>query len=224
MYQVSCFYHKMHDFFTYPPNYHVRQSRAVFRFCFSERKTTDLIKVSQTHKQKYVLFADLNSLDIFMKFRYVSHMRKVKFKNACAIIWTVPVGVRGLKIGLTSLQDDVSEHNYTIGLGSLAQARHVDAISTNISWLTKAVKQRKLRSDSDLRTFCFVPSLVKCFSISPRFDFIAGEKEEGKKRYRMPVLRIIVSLSVFVSPFDVRWRRPFGSDFILSYAQKISTP
>ena len=24
MYQVSCFYHKMHDFFTYPPHYKYR--------------------------------------------------------------------------------------------------------------------------------------------------------------------------------------------------------
>ena len=48
-------------------------------------------------------------------------MRKVKLKSAC----TVPSGVRGrLKIGLNSLpQDGVSEHVYTIGLGSVAQAR-----------------------------------------------------------------------------------------------------
>ena len=35
-----------------------------------------------------------------MKFRYLSHMRKVKLKNTCAAICTVPSGVRGLKIGL----------------------------------------------------------------------------------------------------------------------------
>ena len=51
-----------------------------------------------------------------MKFRYLSLMRKVKLKNACAAICTVPSGVRGLKIGLDSLpQDGVSEHVYTIG-------------------------------------------------------------------------------------------------------------
>ena len=51
-------------------------------------------------------------------------MRKVKFKNACAAICTKPSAVRGLKIGLNSLpQDCVSENNYTIGLGSLAQVR-----------------------------------------------------------------------------------------------------
>ena len=59
-----------------------------------------------------------------MKFRYLSHMRKVKLKNAYAAICTVPSGVRGLKIGLNSLsQEGVSEHNYTIGLCSLSQAR-----------------------------------------------------------------------------------------------------
>ena len=55
-----------------------------------------------------------------MKFRYLSHMHKVKLKIACI----VPSGVRGLKTGLNSLpQDDVSEHGYTIGLSSVAQAR-----------------------------------------------------------------------------------------------------
>ena len=72
------------------------------------------------HRQKYVLCADLNDLRLFMKFRYLSHLRKVKLKIAC----TVPSGVRGLKIGLNSLpQDSVSKQVYTICLGSAAQAR-----------------------------------------------------------------------------------------------------
>ena len=103
---------------------HVLQSRAVFRFCFSGRKKQTLEKVSQTHRQKYVLFADLNNLGLFMKFRFLSHMRKIKLKNACAAISTVPSGIRSLIIGLNSLpQDGVSEHVYTIGIGSVAQAR-----------------------------------------------------------------------------------------------------
>ena len=36
--------------------------------------TTDL----QNHRQKFVFFAELNNLAHFMKFRYLSHMRKVK--------------------------------------------------------------------------------------------------------------------------------------------------
>ena len=60
-----------------------------------------------------------------MKFRYLSHMRKVKLKNACAAICTVPSGVRRLKIGLNILpQDGVGEHVYIIGLGSVEQSRH----------------------------------------------------------------------------------------------------
>ena len=59
-----------------------------------------------------------------MNSRYLSHMRKVNHKNARAAICSVPDGVRGLKISLNSLpQDGVSEHVYTIGLGSIAQAR-----------------------------------------------------------------------------------------------------
>ena len=55
-------------------------------------------------------------------------MRKVKFKNACASICTVPSGVRGLKIGLNSLpHEGVSEYKYTIALSSLSQARYVSA-------------------------------------------------------------------------------------------------
>ena len=42
-----------------------------------------------------------------MKFRYLSHMRKVKLKIAC----TMPSGVRGLKIGQNSLpQACASQH------------------------------------------------------------------------------------------------------------------
>ena len=66
----------------------------------------------------------LNNLGHFMKFRYLSHMRKVKLTNACAAICAVHSGVRRLKIGLNSLsQDGVSEHVYTICLGSAAHAR-----------------------------------------------------------------------------------------------------
>ena len=39
-----------------------------------------------------------------MKFRYLSHMCKVKLKNTCAAICTVPSRVRGLKIGLKTEQ------------------------------------------------------------------------------------------------------------------------
>ena len=46
-----------------------------------------------------------------MKFRYLSHMRKVKVKNTCEAICTVPNGVRGLKFGLNGLpQDGVNEY------------------------------------------------------------------------------------------------------------------
>ena len=48
-------------------------------------------------------------------------MHKVKLKNAGC---TVPSGVKVLKIGLNSLsQDGVSDHVYTISLGSVSQAR-----------------------------------------------------------------------------------------------------
>ena len=51
-----------------------------------------------------------------MKFRYLSHMRKVKLKTTHAAVCTLPNGVRGLKIGLNSLpQDGVSKHVYIIG-------------------------------------------------------------------------------------------------------------
>ena len=46
-----------------------------------------------------------------MKFRYLSHIRKVKLKNACPAICTVPSGIRGLKFGLNCLpHDGISEH------------------------------------------------------------------------------------------------------------------
>ena len=62
-----------------------------------------------------------------MKFRYISHMHKVKLKIAC----TVPSGVTGLKIGLNSLpQDGISEHVFTISLGSVAQARQSGRFSS----------------------------------------------------------------------------------------------
>ena len=89
-----------------------------FVFVFLREKRQTLYNISQTQRQKYGHFADLNNLGLFMTFRYLSHMRKVKLKIAC----TVPCGVRCLKIGLNSLpQDGVSEHVYTIGLGSVAQ-------------------------------------------------------------------------------------------------------
>ena len=67
--------------------------RPFFVFVFSERKESRFKKVSQTHRQKYFLFSDLNNLGFFVKFRYLSHMRKVKLKNTCAAIFTIPNGV-----------------------------------------------------------------------------------------------------------------------------------
>ena len=56
---------------------------------------------------------DLNNLGHFMKFPYLSHMRKVKVKNTCEAICTMPDGVRRLKFGLNGLpQDGVNEYVY----------------------------------------------------------------------------------------------------------------
>ena len=72
-------------------------------------------KISQTHRQNYVFFTDLNNLGHFRKLRHLSHMPKVTLTNKCAVVCTVPNGVRCLKFGLNSQpQDSVSEHVYII--------------------------------------------------------------------------------------------------------------